>query len=281
VTTYRSRADAGLRARRGCTSFPTGRPLGVACHWPGSDAKLVGLSDAQVASQLRGWQAYHMDSKGWSDIAYGVGIDWHGCVWELRGLDCRTAANGGTQSNADYTACLWILGTGDKPTDAMVQAFRDWRTTRLLRRYPGATAVKTHNDVRAAPTECPGAAVTALVRGGTLTKQPEVSVSTTGPEKWDAADWAAFDAHFWGRPVRFWSPSAGEIWGERPPPAIKHLLDMTFANSVVAVKAIAEDDANDLTQDQVRQLLADAAIDVTVTVKNETPAAESAAEPQP
>jgi hypothetical protein len=169
VTTYRSRGDAGLRAHRGCTPFPAGRPLGVACHWPGTDAKLVGLSESQVASQLRGWQNYHMDVKGWSDIAYGVAISWQGVVWDLRGLDCRTAANGGTQSNADYTACLWILGAGDKPTDAMIQAFRDWRTTRLLRRYPGATAVKTHNDVRAASTECPGAAVTALVRSGTLT----------------------------------------------------------------------------------------------------------------
>jgi len=97
-----------------------------------------------------------------------VGIDWAGRCWELRGVDVRTAANGSTESNRDYTAALWILGIGEQPTEAQIQAFRDWRSSRLLAAHHQAAAVKTHNDVRPSPTECPGPAVTALVRSGTL-----------------------------------------------------------------------------------------------------------------
>jgi len=174
VTTYKSRADWGARLRRGYVSFPADRPIGVACHWPGTSTKFRGASAASIASALRGWQNFHMDVRGWSDIAYGVGIDWAGRVWELRGIDVRTAANGSTESNRDYTAALWIIGIGEQPTEAQIQAFRDWRSSRLLVVHPQAAAVKTHNDVRTSPTECPGPAVTALVRSGTLLRPGDI-----------------------------------------------------------------------------------------------------------
>jgi len=177
VTTYKSRADWGARLRRGYVSFPTGRPIGVACHWPGTTTKFRGVSAAAIASALRGWQNFHMDVRGWSDIAYGVGIDWAGRVWELRGIHVRTAANGSTESNRDYTAALWILGIGEQPTEAQTQAFRDWRSSRLLVVHPQAAAVKTHNDVRLSPTECPGSAVTALVRSGTLLRPGDTDIA--------------------------------------------------------------------------------------------------------
>jgi len=168
MTAFMSRADWGARPRRGSAAFPAGRPLGVACHWPGTTSQFHGKPPASIAAALRSWQNYHMDNRGWSDIGYNVGISWDGRVWELRGTASRSAANGGVQSNADYAACLWILGVGEQPTEAQIQAFRAWRSSRLLAAHHQAAAVKTHNDVRQSPTDCPGPAVTALVRSGAL-----------------------------------------------------------------------------------------------------------------
>ena len=35
----------------------------------------------------RGWQTFHMKTRGWSDIAYNIAVDLAGEVWELRGWD--------------------------------------------------------------------------------------------------------------------------------------------------------------------------------------------------
>ena len=168
ATTYLARAAWNARPPRSTTSFPNGRPLGVACHWPGTTTKFRGRTRDQIASSIRGWQDFHMDDRGWSDIAYSVAIDPAGRVWQLRGLKVRSAANGGTQPNADWLAALWVLGQGEDPTPAQIQAFRDWRRDRVLATWPGAGAVKTHNDVRPEPTACPGPDVTRLVRSGSL-----------------------------------------------------------------------------------------------------------------
>jgi hypothetical protein len=64
-----------------------------------------------------------------------------------------------------------LLGVGQHPTAAMHQGFRD-AITLTRQRYPHATEIRTHNDVRPEPTACPGPDLTAAVRNGTLEPAP-------------------------------------------------------------------------------------------------------------
>lgn len=138
---------------------------GVAVHWPGTESHTPILSKAAVASALRGWQAYHMDGRGWSDIAYQVAVDQAGRAWSLRGFRTQSGANGNEDVNERYGAVLLVLVQGEEPSAAMKATTRaviaDFR-----RMYPKGTAIKGHRDVRPAGTDCPGpAAYAALVRG--------------------------------------------------------------------------------------------------------------------
>lgn len=143
---------------------------GFAVHWPGGGGSLAGVNVPQL---LQGELHYHVDVRGWSDIAYQHAVDLNGKVWTLRGLDVRSAANGDVDPNRHYGAITCIYGPGDTPSAAMIQAIQDFRTQVWLKRFPHATEVKTHNQVRPAPTECPGPKMTALVLDGTLLRTPQ------------------------------------------------------------------------------------------------------------
>jgi hypothetical protein len=124
------------------------------------------FAQADVARALRGWQDYHMDDRGWSDIAYQVAVDQAGRVWTLRGLQTRSGANGDEDANLAYGAALLVLGSGESPTGAMINATRqviaDFR-----RLYPKATEIRPHSAVRVeytgSGTDCPGDAARGLI----------------------------------------------------------------------------------------------------------------------
>ncbi|HEY9418130.1 MAG TPA: hypothetical protein VIQ30_25500, partial [Pseudonocardia sp.] len=84
MVTYLPRSAWDARAPRGSSPLIASEVDGAALHWPGM-AKPISSQDA-VASALRGWQDYHMDGRGWSDIAYQVAVDQAGRAWTLRGL---------------------------------------------------------------------------------------------------------------------------------------------------------------------------------------------------
>jgi hypothetical protein len=127
------------------------------------------FAQADVAHALRGWQDYHMDGRGWSDIAYQVAVDQAGRVWTLRGLTTRSGANGDEAANLAYGAILLVLGTGETPTGALINSTRQVITD-FRRLYPKATAIKPHSWVRThytgTGTDCPGDAARALIAGG-------------------------------------------------------------------------------------------------------------------
>jgi N-acetylmuramoyl-L-alanine amidase len=142
---------------------------GLAVHCTGSATLLGPQASLQgSARRLEGDRAFHTGTRGWSDIACTAAIDAEGRVFDCRGTHHRPAANGSTTGNHQYGAVLWLLGTDERPTVAMVEAFRDWRRTRWLTRYPHATAVIGHRDLYA--TTCPGAETYALIRSGSLTE---------------------------------------------------------------------------------------------------------------
>jgi hypothetical protein len=67
---------------------------------------------AQVPQVLRSVQAYHMDGRGWSDIAYNVVVDRFGTVWEGRGggLDRNVV---GAHAMGFNTSSVGVMVLGD------------------------------------------------------------------------------------------------------------------------------------------------------------------------
>jgi hypothetical protein len=153
---------------------------GVALHYTGSTKPLGQTASlALSARRLEGERRFHVNpppkGRGWSDIAYNVAIDVEGRVFDARGIAYRSAANGNAAVNRRYGAVTWLIGVGDKPTPAMVNAFREWRQTYWLAQYPHAAAVVGHRDLYA--TECPGDPAYALVRSGDLTTGVDVPLT--------------------------------------------------------------------------------------------------------
>jgi hypothetical protein len=163
------------RAQWRARSAPTAEPLdasqviGLAFHWPAMSKPLYGVR--AVSAALRSWQAYHMDTHGWRDIAYQVAVDQDGNRYILRGLDGQSGANGSEDVNRRYGAVLLVLAPGEQPTDAMIRevhaVVRDHR-----RLFAGSKLLVGHNEVRPEGTACPGPIVQALIDEGAFESGP-------------------------------------------------------------------------------------------------------------
>ncbi|HET7689347.1 MAG TPA: hypothetical protein VFK41_03145 [Nocardioidaceae bacterium] len=163
MTTY-TRADIGLRpATGGPGRLDAEEVEGIALHWPAISKPLRDVADVKAA--LRGWQAYHMDHKDWSDIAYQVAVDQAGNRYELRGLATQSGANGDQDVNERFGALLLILAPGEKPTRRMVRGVR--RVVKQHRAlFPQSRRIVGHSEIRPEPTACPGPAALAAIRAG-------------------------------------------------------------------------------------------------------------------
>lgn len=161
-----TRKDWGARLKRGkYTRLSRDNVIGVALHWPGITRPIHGVENVKRA--LRGWQALHMDTNGWMDIAYNEAIDQDGNVYRLRGLANQSAANGNQTVNRQYAALLLILAPGERPSGKMIRS-----VNRRLRKYAKAyprmqnqvVAVRPHSFVRGGGTECPGDVVRDCIK---------------------------------------------------------------------------------------------------------------------
>lgn len=164
--THVSRHEWGARAgRTGPGKLGRLEVRGLALHWPAMSRPLRGIK--AVSAALRGWQAYHMDGLGWSDIAYQVAFDQDGNVYRLRGLRTQSGANGDGPVNETYGAFLLVLAPGEAPTDAMVRTVRRYvRAHRAV--FPNSRTIVGHNDIRPEPTACPGPIVSRYIAAGTF-----------------------------------------------------------------------------------------------------------------
>jgi len=154
-----------------------GQVRGVAIHHTGSATPLGRTTLQRSARRLEDERIVATGVRGWSDVPCQAAIDVDGRVFDCRGIDHRPQANGNPTANAHYGAVTLLLGAGDDPTPAMVEAFRDWRLTHWLTRYPRATAVVGHRDLY--PTDCPGPAVHDLIRSGALGGDQSVPATPT------------------------------------------------------------------------------------------------------
>ena len=139
---------------------------GIYLHWPASTGKLIGASAESIAKTLRGYRRDHIVGNGWKDIAYGAAVDWAGRTYQLRGLDMEVGSNGGSASNSEAGSILYLLGIGEKPTPAMIDA-----GNALLAQYGkkyGEGYLRGHRESPDASTTCPGDELMALRDAGEI-----------------------------------------------------------------------------------------------------------------
>lgn len=173
MTTWVSRSQWGARPPKSTRPL-TGFTSGWFIHWLGEPAA-AGLGDETV---LRNTQRYHMDSKAWADIAYSfaVGRQHPDRAYELRGWG---VAGGHTEGhNSQSMAIVFLLGTGERPTDEMLATARAIIAEGITRGYP-SDLVRPHNAVRS--TACPGPDLTAWVNAGRFTTTRETTTVPTTP----------------------------------------------------------------------------------------------------
>ena len=170
---------------RPLTVIPASLVAGIACHWPGTTGPIGDSGQAASTRRLEGYRSFHTApppvGRGWNDIAYSFAIDQGGRVFDLRGIRHMSAANGTYTLNERWLACLFLIGPGEQPTRAALDAFVWFRTTHVLTAYPKATRVLGHQDVRPDPTACPGPLLEAHIRAGDLTKTWAAAGSPPAP----------------------------------------------------------------------------------------------------
>jgi hypothetical protein len=165
---------------------------------------------ADVPAILRGIHAYHVEAKGWNDIAYNFLIDRHGGVWEGRFGSLHGPVRGdATGGNQGFSQLVCLLGdfTAEVPTEEaqrslvltlawLAQQYRiDVRpgaevefVSRGSNRWPEGTRVTTgpiagHRDM--SHTSCPGDAFYPLIAEAIV---PGVREVTTLPSTTTTAE---------------------------------------------------------------------------------------------
>lgn len=164
------RAEWGARPPRSASHSIA--PRGTAIHWEGPRLWTSGFNHARCATIVRGIQNFHMDSKGWVDIAYSGLVCPEGYVFEGRGLGIRTAANGTNEANGSLYALCYLGGDGDPFTDAAKVGYHDG--TGWLKQANGLW--EPHSDLRA--TACPG----NLIRDWISVGHPNPAGTSTGQD---------------------------------------------------------------------------------------------------
>jgi hypothetical protein len=137
----------------------------------------VVLGDNRNApGHLRQDQRYHQDQHGWIDIAYHVGVDRNGNIYELR----STEIAGDTATDYDTTGHFLVLCEGDFDQEAVSEtqlhaaavAFA-WAAQTF---NVGANTLAGHRDL--AQTSCPGANLYAHISSGDLKRRIDDLLAT-------------------------------------------------------------------------------------------------------
>lgn len=163
-------------ARRPDYVTPFTPSFGTTCHWEGPG--MPDFTHSACASYVRGIQNFHMDSRGWSDIAYTAVVCPHGYVFEGRWIGKRTGANGTNVGNNTAYAVCYLGGEGDPYTAAASRAMHDTTTHLRLHGKAGA-GVNCHRDWKA--TACPGNVICGKVKAGAYSKNATDSTPAPKP----------------------------------------------------------------------------------------------------
>jgi len=184
---YITRAQIGLRKARSSTSLSVSKVENVAWHHPGMSVRIDASGDIgfrRVCSAIRGWQNYHMDGRGWSDIAYQVAVDQVGRKYTLRGINIKSGANGNNDVNTRFGAALLVLGPGEEPSAAMMAASKEVLADFRARFHRVPKRPTKHSAVRPAGTECPGKEASRAIDAGKF----DAGTATPGGDDMSADD---------------------------------------------------------------------------------------------
>ena len=143
-------------------------PLGLTVHWNGPTIGPV--PHARCIALIRGIQRYHQDAKAWLDLAYNFIVCRHGVVFEGRGWDARSAANGTAIGNASDHAVLVLVGVDDQVPDVARVSLRALANEHA-RRYD-RTALRPHSAWK--PTDCCGPTLRAWLTAGAPLPRPTI-----------------------------------------------------------------------------------------------------------
>ncbi|MFI6883353.1 N-acetylmuramoyl-L-alanine amidase [Streptosporangium canum] len=155
---------------------------GVKVHYVGSPVTSVPAAKCSTGcrNKVRSIQRQHMDSNGWSDIAYNLLVCEHGVVWEGRGARVMSAANGSGLNSGHYAVCALLGNKGlVEPSDAMLNGLRD--AIEYLREHGAGNEIKGHRDGYS--TDCPGGPLYAWVRKGAPRPKGSTPAKPTPPKK--------------------------------------------------------------------------------------------------
>ncbi|MDO5697366.1 MAG: peptidoglycan recognition family protein [Dermatophilus congolensis] len=159
----RTRAQVGLRRQKSVSRniSPGGSNGGVTIHYGGGRVGITPASPHSRCEQVwRDWQVFHMNTRGWADIAYTGAFCQHGYALAGRGSGVRTAAQGSNEGNLRSYAVAFIGGEGDTPSQDAYAALDWWIIA--LRASGAGPRVWGHRDWSS--TSCPGTTLLGAAR---------------------------------------------------------------------------------------------------------------------
>lgn len=160
---YVSRSAWGARAPESRSNLNLGQLRGVAVHYEGADSSKVGHDGCD--DRVRAIQRFHMDTRGWADIAYNWLVCRHGVIFEGRGWGIRSAANGTNDGNASFHAVCYLDDDQADVQDATPEALSALALVIRTARSKGwGSEVKPHSYFKA--TACPGNELRAWISSG-------------------------------------------------------------------------------------------------------------------
>lgn len=154
------RSAWGARRPKYFSGDITDTARGNTCHYEGP--RMGVFPHSSCATKVRGIQAFHMDDRGWADVAYHTIVCPHGFIFECRSYGTRGGANGTNLGNESAYAHCALIGVGDTATaDLKVGLTR----ARLYFEARGAGHRRWgHRDWK--PTACPGDPLYRFVQEG-------------------------------------------------------------------------------------------------------------------
>lgn len=183
------RAESGLPAKVTSFNHITIRPflaplLGLVIgHWPGTNQRYHGLSQADVAKVI---QAINR----WKPNEYNYVIDWAGRVYEFAGV--RQAAHAKGYNDGAY-GVLFLVGNNELPTEEMIWSWHFLIAMLMMGQRINATPFMVPHRWIAA-TACPGSVASFAFwnpNGRNLNDRWERDLMTYQPALHTLADRAA------------------------------------------------------------------------------------------
>lgn len=137
----------------------------------------VTLGDNRNAPErIRADQRYHQDSQGWIDIAYHIGIDLQGNIYQLRDPEIE----GDTATSYDPAGHLLILCEGnfdqEEVTEQLIESVAVACAWGVNRYAISPDLIAGHRDFAA--TSCPGANLYTRITSGEVRRRVETLVAS-------------------------------------------------------------------------------------------------------